>query len=356
MKIAIFNWRDLKHPQGGGAELYLHEQAKRWVNRGHKVRWFTSKVKNRSNEEIIDGINFIRRGSKFGVYLLTPITYFKKMRECDIIIDAENGIPFFTPFFSKKKKILLIHHIHKDVWFKEFGFPLSWIGYLLETKLMPAVYKKTPIVTVSSSSEEEIKKLMPKNKIEIIYNAISKDYKPGKKAYNPEVVFVGRLKKYKSIDILLKSMALVDENLILNIVGRGDDEERLKKIAKKLCLKNVNFLGFVSEKEKIKYLQKAWFAVNPSFVEGWSITNIEANACGTPVIGSNVNGIKDSIKNGTTGFLFEYGNEKELVDKMKILLEDKKLRKRMSKEAVEWSKNFSWEKSADKFLELLKKI
>ena len=115
-------------------------------------------------------------------------------------------------------------------------------------------------------------------------------------------------------------------------------------------LKNVKFWGFVSEKKKIELMQKSWFAINPSFVEGWSITNIEANACGTPVIGSNVHGIKDSIIDKKTGFLFEYGNEKELSEKIKLLLKDAKLRKKMEKEAIKWSKNFSWEKSAQKFI------
>ena len=354
MKIGIFNWRDLKHPQGGGAEVYLHEQAKIWAEHGHEVKWFCARVEGAPSEEIIDGIKFIRRGSKLGIYFFAPIFYFKEMKDCDVIIDAENGIPFFSPFFSRKKKNLLIHHIHKDVWFKEFNFPLSWIGYFLETKLMPLSYKNIPIVTVSQSSEAEIKKLMPKNNVKIIYNAISQKFKPGRKTKKPEIIFVGRLKRYKSIDVLLKATALIDKNLRLNITGRGDDELRLKKIAKDLGLKNTHFLGFISEKEKIRKIQRAWFAVNPSFVEGWSITNIEANACGTPVIGSNVRGVRDSIIDKKTGILFEYGNEKELAKKMKLMLENDLLRKKMEKEAIKWSKNFSWKKSAMEFLKILK--
>jgi len=353
MNILILNWRDLKNSQAGGAELYLHEQAKFWVKKGNNVVWFTSEVPGEPNTETIDGIKFVRKGSRMGVYLYAPLTYLKHLSNCDVIIDAENGIPFFSPLFSRKKRVLLIHHIHKDVWFKEFKFPTAHIGYLLETKLMPIIYKKTHIVTVSQSSKDEIKKLM-NNNIEIIHNAISKKYKPGKKAKKPEIIFLGRLKRYKSIDILLKAAANVDKNIKINIIGRGDDEKRLKKIAKDLNLENVNFLGFISEKEKIKALQNAWLMVNPSFIEGWSITNIEANACGTPVIGSNVAGIKDSIMDKKTGFLFPYGDEKTLSSLIKKMIKNSKLRGKMSKEAIKWSKNFSWEKSADKFLDLLK--
>lgn len=355
MKIGIFNWRDLKHPQGGGAELYLHEQAKHWAKNGHEVVWFSSAVSGAPSFEIIDSIKFIRRGGKASVYLFAPRYYRKFMKDCDCIIDAENGIPFFTPLFSKKKKILLIHHIHKDVWFKEMKFPLAHLGYFLEMNLMPRIYKKFPIVTVSPSSQKEIRKLFPKNKIDLVYNAISSSYKPSTKSKNPEIVFVGRLRKYKSIDVLLRAVALLDKNVTVNIIGRGDDEARLKKISKELRLSNVVFHGFVSDEKKIKLIQRAWLAVNPSFVEGWSITNIEANACGTPVIGSDVQGIRDSIVEGKTGFLFQYGNEKELSEKINRLLENKKELQKMSKESIAWASRFSWEKSADAFLEIMKK-
>ena len=355
MKILIFNWRDLKHKQGGGAELYLHEQAKRWAKKGNEVLWITSSVKNEPPIEVIDRIKFIRKGGIASLYFFAAINYFRYGKNAEAIIDAENGIPFFTPLYSRKKKILLIHHVHKDQWFKQWGFPINWIGYFLETKIMPLIYKKTRIVTVSQSSKENIKKLLPKNKIEIVYNAISKKYKPGKKSENPEIIFLGRLKKYKSIDVLLKAVSLYDKNLKVNIIGRGDDEERLKNLTKKLKLKKVVFHGFVSEKKKIKLLQKSWIAVNPSMIEGWSITNIEANACDLPVIGSNVPGIKDSVIDGKTGFLFKYGDYKELAGKIRTLLKNKKLREKMGKEAVKWSKNFSWDKSAEKFLKIIKK-
>ncbi len=353
MNILIFNWRDLKHKQGGGAELYLHEQAKIWAKKGHKVIWITSSI-NGKKQETIDGIKFIRKGGIASLYFFAAINYFKYGKNADIIIDAENGIPFFTPFYSRKKKILLIHHVHKDQWFKQWSFPINWIGYFLETKIMPLIYKNIQIVTVSESSRNEIKKLMD-NKIKIVYNAISKKYRPGKKSKTPEIIFLGRLKRYKSIDVLLKAVSLYDKNLKVNIIGRGDDEGRLRKLTGKLNLKNVIFHGFVSEKKKIKLLQKSWIAVNPSMIEGWSITNIEANACGLPVIGSNVPGIRDSIKNNKTGFLFEYGNYKELADKIEKLLKDGKLRNNMVKQALKWSKNFSWEKSAEKFLKIIKK-
>lgn len=356
MKILIYNWRDFRHPQAGGAETFLHEQAKLWANQGHKVTWITSKPNQAPSRETYDNIDFIRKGGKTTLYLLSPFMGMKERKEADIIIDAENGFPFFTPLFSRKKHALLIHHIHKDVWFKEFNFPIAHIGYILENHIMPFVYRNSHIITVSPSSKNEIEKLMPNSKISIVYNAISKDYKPGKKASKPELIFLGRLKKYKSIDVLLKAVSLIDKNLIVHIVGRGDDESRLKKIVSELKLKKVIFHGFVSEKEKARLMQRAWIGINPSFVEGWSITNVELNACGTPVIGSNVHGIKDSIIDSKTGYLFPYGEHKALADKITLLLKNKILRKRIEKNAINWAKKFSWESSANRFLDILKNI
>lgn len=357
MKIAIFNWRDITHPQAGGAETYLYEQAKIWIKQGHDVVWFAARVKGRPNIETVDKISIIRAGNKATMYLLAPLYYMRYMLDSDVVIDAENGFPFFTPFFSNKKKILLIHHIHKDVWFKgDVGKIVAYIGYFLETKIMPIAYKNTQIITVSQSSKDEIEKLMPKSKVQIVYNAVSDDYVPGSKSKTPEVIFLGRLKKYKGIDIMLRAISLVDKNLKVNLVGRGDDETRLKEISKELGLKNVHFLGYVSEKAKKEYLQKAWVAINPSFVEGWSITNIEANASGTIVLGSRVHGVKDSIIDKKTGLLFTYGDEKDLASKLQMLLSDKKMRENMQREAIKFSKRFRWKESAEKFLRIINSL
>jgi glycosyltransferase involved in cell wall biosynthesis len=354
MNILIFNWRDIKNSSAGGAEFYLHEQAKIWAKQGNEINWICGGWTGCLKNEIVDGVNIRRIGGEFTQYMLAPFEYIKLKNKADVIIDAENGIPFFTPLYSKKKIILLIHHIHRDVWFKEKKFPISWIGNFLETKIMPFIYKNKRIVTVSPSSLEEINKIMKNNSVDVVYNAISDKCYDTKKKGGQNIIFVGRIKKYKSIDVLLKAVSRIDKNLIVNIVGRGDDELRLKNITKLLGLKNVRFWGFVEESEKIKLLQNATLAVNPSFVEGWSITNIEANACGTIVIGSNVNGIKDSIIDKKTGLLFKYGDEKELAEKISSLLGDRRLREKMEAEAIRRAKNFSWTASAEKFLSILK--
>jgi len=358
MKIMIFNWRDIRHSQAGGSEYYLHNQARFWIDEGNSVSWICASIDGYPSEEKIDGINVYRTGGRLSLYPRARSKY-RELEKPDVIIDVENGIPFFTPFYSNVPCILLIHHIHRAVWSVEMPFPASCVGRFLETVLMPAVYRKHRIVTVSQSSESEVKKLFPGNRIDIVHNGVSPICRAGeqKKSDKPEAVFVGRLKKYKRIDVILHAIRELGSNdLSLNIIGQGDDEERLKKICEQFKLPNVHFLGHIPDDRKVETIQRAWFAINPSMIEGWGVTNIEANACGTPVIGSNVPGVRDSVKDGKSGLLFEYGNHIDLAQKMKLLIDDSNLRKELSSSAIGWAEIFSWEKSAKKFLNILKDV
>lgn len=360
MKILIFNWKDIKHPYAGGAEVHMHELAKVWIDNGNEVSWFCPKFKNAKKYEVIDKIKFYRSGGRYSVYLIAPFYYLLKFAgKYDTIIDVENGIPFFTPFFSRKKKFLVILHVHKDVFFKELPLFSAYFAYFLEMKFMPLVYRKIQFITISENSANDIKKYCLTNKkIEIVYPALLlENYSKGKKTIYPSVSYVGRLKGYKSVNDLINAFSIVIKkipNAKLFIAGRGESENELKNIVVKLKLSNnVNFLGFISEEDKVKIMQKSWVTVNPSFIEGWGITCIESNACGTPVIASDVGGLRDSVKNGKTGFLFEYGNIEQLASKISFILKNKKLREMMNLESIKWASNFSWKKSANKFFDII---
>jgi glycosyltransferase involved in cell wall biosynthesis len=359
MKILILNWRDIKNPRAGGSELYFHEIAKKWVAKGHNVYWIAGKWNNCLKKEIVDGIKVIRTGNKISLYLLAPIKYFKLGEKPDIIIDVENGFPFFSPFFSRKKVILHIHHVHKDVWPKEFNFPISTLGNILESKIMPRVYKHNPIITLSKSSQEEIMKEYSR-KSQIV-NPGTNFYKRKKilKSKTPLILFVNRIKKYKGLFTLIQAIEkLNSEGLKLDLMvgGKGDYLPKIKRYVKEKGLKNIHFLGYINEGEKQELMQKAWIFINPSSKEGWGIVNIEANYFSTPVIGSNIGGIKDSVVDGETGFLFERNNPEELAKKIKKLLKDNKLRKKMESNSVRWAERFTWERASDEYLKELEKV
>lgn len=361
MRILIFNWRDTQHKYAGGAEVYVHELARRWVVAGNKVTMFCGNDNKHVSNEIIDGVEVFRRGGTYTVYLFAFFYYLLKFRgKYDLIIDCENGIPFFTPLYVRKPIILVIHHVHQEVMRKYLRFPMSQIAAMLEGKLMPGIYRDKKVVTVSESSKEEIIKLgfTHEDNIEIVYNGTSvkaESYIP--KTEYPSFLYLGRLQDYKNIDVAIAAFARVLKkygNAKLNIVGFGESHTKLKKLVGRLGLDySVAFLGKVSHAHKARLLSEAWVVLQPSQVEGWGITVIEANACGTPVIASRVHGLCDSVVHGRTGILVEQRNVELFAEAMERLIQDTQFRDKLSKEAYIWSKNFSWSKSASLFYNVI---
>jgi glycosyltransferase involved in cell wall biosynthesis/O-antigen/teichoic acid export membrane protein len=360
-RILILNWRDTKHGQAGGAETYIHELARRWHLMGHHITLFCGNDGHSPRHETIDGIQVIRRGGFHMVYLWAFLYYILRLRRNhDIIIDCHNGIPFFTPLYSRKPVYCVVHHVHQDVFAKYLNRPRALLASFLEKSVMPRVYRDAHFMTVSQSTRRAMMAQLgiPDSRIEIIPNGVDLELLiPGEKAPVPTVVYVGRLKAYKSVDVLIRAFVQVLKRqpaARLIIAGSGDDEARLQALTATLGLTDhVTFTGRVSEAQKIHLLQQAWVFVNPSYAEGWGITTIEANACGTPVIASDVPGLRDSVKFPSAGYLVEYGNVKAFARKIVLVLGDENKRQRMSHNANDWAHNFDWQTSAVNFLEVI---
>lgn len=361
-KILIFNWRDTKHKFSGGAETYIQEMAKRWAEQGNYVTIFCGNDSLNSKREMIDGIEIIRRGGFYFVYFWAFLYYMLQFRgKYDVIIDCHNGIPFFTPFYAREPVYCLMHHVHQDVFRHSLPKPLAWFAGILEKDLMALAYKNVKFITVSESSRKDIWKLgLGGAGIEVAYpgvdlSSLSPDFEA--KSSVPTVLYFGRLKYYKSVDVLIKAFKRVIENIPevrLIIAGSGEESANLKDLTKRLGLEQkVEFKGRVSDEKKTKLLQSAWVLANPSFMEGWGITTIEANACGTPVIASNVPGLRDSVKDGETGYLVPRGDAGAFSDKIIKIILDKETREKMGREGASWAKNFDWNKTSEKFLSVM---
>lgn len=353
-RILIFAWRDIKNQQWGGSEVYVHEIAKR-LSKKHTVTLFTSKPKGLSSKDVIDGVRVIRKGGIFSVYLWAMLYYLIYLRKrTDFIIDVQNGIPFFTPFYSNKPKIMVLHHVHKGQWFIQFNPIVAAVGYLIESTLMPLAYKNIPVITVSPSSMKDLKKLgFVDRDIFIAYNSIHNiiygvNYE---KSRLPMAAYVGRVKAYKRLEIALDVFKHILKKIPeakFVIGGDGDNLNKLKLKAKKLGIdESVEFLGFVSDRKKWEIMQKAWVFLMPSVKEGWGITIIEAAMSGTPCVGFDVPGVRDSIVNGKTGYLAE--SPRDYYKKTLDLLEDKDLRNNLSRNCEKWASIFSWDKSTEAF-------
>jgi len=361
LRILVLNWRDTKHSWAGGAEVYVHEISKRWVSEGHTVTVFCGNDGKNPRNEKIDGVQMVRRGGFYTVYFWAALYYVLRFRNVfDVIVDCENGIPFFTPLYTRTPKILLIYHVHKDVHKKHLKFPFSYIAMFLESKVMPFLYKTSRIMTISESSQKDIS-LMGfdlSRDIQIVYPGIDPSkYIRSKKTKSPSFVYLGRLQHYKNIDIAIKAFARVlttYKDATLTIAGFGESENQLKRLCQDLGVeKSVKFLGYISDNKRKNILARSWVSIQPSSFEGWGITVIEANASGTPVIASKVKGLVDSVVDGKTGVLVPVKNVSRLTRAMGEMISNTSKRTSMAKEAYKWSKNFDWEKSSQLFLSVL---
>lgn len=349
--ILLLNWRDKKNPFAGGAEVFAYEIAIRLIRDGYKVIWFTSKEKGLEEQEPYDGITIIRKGSWKTVYVWAFFYYtFMLRRSVDMIIDCQNGIPFFTPLYAKKKIICIVHHVHREV-FKHFAPSLfiKYVGIFLES-LMPFVYKHTTLITVSPSTKEAMCSIGFKQDISIVYNGINHNlFSSQSKTTEPSFLYLGRLKKYKRVNDLLLAFAHISKEQStskLTITGNGEELHSLQTLAQTLGIQDkVKFTGFVTEETKKTLLGQSWALLYPSTHEGWGISVIEANASSTITIASNVAGLRDAVKDKTTGLLYKMGDITDLSQKMMSIILDKEKRLAMEKEALKWSNTFSWDES-----------
>jgi len=358
LNILLLNWRDTKHIWAGGAEVYVHEIAKRWVAEGNGVTLFCGWDGKTLRQENIEGVNVIRRGGFYSVYLFAFLYYLCRFRgKFDVIIDCENGIPFFSPLYTGIPKILLIHHVHQDVFRKHLSFPLSNIACFLESKIMPFIYQNTKIVTISQSSKEDIQKRgWGKNQHAGVVNPGISLLKKGNfpKTQHPSFLYLGRLKEYKNVDVALKAFAEIvklHSDAKFNVAGSGESLAKLIRLSRSLGISDsVTFHGRVNEDEKFKLLCESWISVQPSSFEGWGITVVESNACGTPVIASDVKGLRDSVRDDLTGYLIEPKNVEVLAKAMEYLIVNAGERERLGNNCRLWASYFSWDKSARVFL------
>lgn len=363
MKILVLNWRDIKNEWAGGSEVYLFELAKRWVKMGHKVTLFCGQdVRNKlPDEETIDGIEIIRRGGRFSLYFWAFWYYLTRLRnQCDIVVDVQNGIPFFSVLYCRKPKISIAYHVHGRQFFIELPFPLSSVGYIAEKFLFPLFYSNTRIMAISETTKHDLLKLgFKKKNIDIVYCGISglglsNQYK---KFTAPTILYLGRIKKYKRVDMLIKIMPEILKrvpNAHLFVAGWGTEGTSVMDISMRSGMrKKIKIIGTVNETEKKYLLTRAWVFVNPSIGEGWGISVIEANMHGTPAIAFKVAGLSESIKDGETGLLAI--TENELIEKICLILENKKLREKLSKNSVQWAKRFNWDDAAEESIQVMKK-
>lgn len=356
MRILILNWRCPRHPRAGGAEYLTHQIAKRLAASGHQVEWFSAGFPGANPDEWLDGIHIVRAGRQWTVHVRAFLRYFRRLRaRFDVVIDEVNTIPFFTPLWADIPSSMLIYQLAREVWWYESPFPINLIGYLLEP-LYLRIYKRTPILTESASTLEDLRRVGLRGAIAILPVAVDTPVRVRDAEYeetSPSTfLYVGRLSPSKRVMDIIRAfhrfrITAVDARLQLIGSGPTSYVKNLRKLVHELNLDDaVDFCGAVSTAEKYERMSAAYALIMASVREGWGLVVTEANLCGTPAIGYDVPGLRDSIRHERTGLLVT-PNFRALSAAMVRLWDDRALHKRLSREALSWSRSFSYERSAD---------
>jgi glycosyltransferase involved in cell wall biosynthesis len=272
----------------------------------------------------------------------------------DAIIEDLNKVPVFTPFWSDRPVVLLVHHLFGATAFQEANPAMAAATWLLEQPL-PRLYRNLPVEAVSQSTADDlVRRGFDRNRITVIENGVDLEFYSSDATIarfdEPTMLYLGRLKKYKGVDLVIRALAALRDGGVparLLIAGQGDARPELEKLVAELQVQDrCTFLGFVTDERKRELFRRSWVHVLASPKEGWGISNLEAAACGTATVASDSPGLRDSVRDGTTGFLVPHGDVPALADRIGSILRDSELRDRLGRQAREFAQYFSWERSA----------
>lgn len=356
LRILVVNWLDRENPQAGGAETHLHEVFGRLARRGHQVTALVSGWPGCAPRARLDEIDVHRSGRRYTFSLTAPHYYRSHLaaRGFDVVVEDLNKVPLFTPFWTRAPVVLVAHHLFGTTAFQAGPPAVALATWLLE-RPVPAVFRNTPTIAVSESTREDlVSRGMRADLIRVVNNGVDLDFfSPGAepRADRPRLLFLGRLKKYKRVDLVVDAVAQLAEegvDIELLIIGDGDQRRPLEARIRRLGIASrVRMQGFVGEQEKRTALRQAWIHVLASPKEGWGISNLEAAACGTPSVASDAPGLRESVVNGQTGLLVPHGDVPALAAAIASLLGDTALRERMGRQARVFAEGFSWDVAAD---------
>lgn len=357
MNILLVNWMDMANPMAGGAEVHLTEIFSRFVGRGDNVSLVSSGFPGASPEDEYRGIRVFRTGNRETFNFTAPrmICSLERRLAIDLVVEDINKVPLFTPLYVRSPVLVVIPHLFGSAVFHETNAVLASYVYLMERPI-PLTYRDSMFEVISESTGRDlVSRGIKSDRIRVVYCGMDHgrySYDPSSaKFVTPTILYVGRIKKYKSVDVIIRALSAVLKRVPdarLAIVGSGDNLSALRSLAGDLGVgEHVVFTGFVTEDEKVDWMRRSHVIVNPSPKEGWGLTNIEANACGTPAIASDADGLRDSVRDGETGLLFPYGNHDVLAGKILDVLTDDALRTRLTSNAVAWAKTFTWDRAAE---------
>jgi len=351
-RVDILAWRDLDDPEAGGSERHAHHVASVWAEAGLDVTMRTSEAAGQPGAAPRDGYRVVRRGGRLSVFPRTAVRGLLERRAGpDGLVEVWNGMPFFTPLWARCPRIVLLHHVHAAMWRMVLSPRLASIGEAVELRLAPPLYRHSRVLTLSTSSRQEIVSMLglEASRVSVVPPGVDERYVPGgAKSPVPLVMAVGRLVPVKRLELLIDAVARARKlvpGLRLLVVGEGYERPLIEaKVESVGGASWIDLPGHLPDDELAAAYRRAWVLASTSLREGWNMTITEAGASGTPSVVSDIAGHRDALTQGVSGFLVEPGDE--FVAALVRVLTDSELRDRLATGAMARARTLTWDATA----------
>lgn len=362
MRVLVLNWLDRENPTAGGAELHLHETFGRIARMGHQVVVLASGWPGAEARVELDGMEVHRAGGRYSFLFAGPRRARRLLAErtFDVVVEDLNKVPLFSPLWTRLPVVGLVHHLFGSSALAQAGPAIGTATWLLERPL-PRLLKGREVIAVSRSTADDlVRRGLDRRHLSVVHNGVDTAFyqaRQHERSANPLLLYLGRLKRYKRVDLVIDALAHLRESgsrVRLVVAGDGDHRPELERRVRDRGLDaQVQFEGVVSEERKRELYHQAWIHVLTSEKEGWGLSVVEAGACGTPSVASDSPGLAEAVKHEQTGLLVSHGDARVLAAALARLLNDHEERARMGVEARKWAESLTWDRTAVETLQVL---
>lgn len=365
LRVLYLSWRDQEHPEAGGSETYVERTAAVLADHGHDVTILAAAFPGGSERTRHGAVRVLRRGGRFTVYLRGLAHLVRHRSDYDVVVDVQNGVPFWSPLVTRLPVVPVVHHAHRDQWPVIMGPALGALGWFLESRVAPRVYRRCRYVTVSRATLADLTALgVDPARVTVTYsgNDLPEDYTSYRsvpRSAQPRLMVLGRMVPHKHVEVAIDLVCDLRKRyptLEMDVVGSGYWLDRLREHASRVGVADrVTFHGFVDERTKNRLLAESWVVLMPSQKEGWGLTIVEAGLHGTPAVAfAHAGGVTESIVDAETGLLAK--DRDEMLTQVATLLSDAELRDKYGENARHHACGFSWAATGDGLEAVLREV